>query len=145
MSRLLRPISAGMKRIGKLKVSPRVQGKILEHPSGARFMVVEQKGRDIWRGKHRSIAEAVTAGQAGIGVDRILLQRAEKYGVTNVLVVVEEMRRVFLAPITAFDDPAKAVTRSNWQGRSTRVLGYEFFLNNYLGPNLSTRRKIASA
>ena len=128
-----------------MKVSPRVQGNILETASGARFIVIEQSGRDIWRGKHKSLNEAITAGDAGIGVDRILLQRAEKYGVSNVLVVVEEQRCIFVVSLgTLLNDP-QSITRANWQGRATRVLPYQFYMRKYLGPSLQTKRKRASA
>lgn len=146
ISRLLRPISKGMKRLGKLKVSPRVYGKIMEMPSGGRLLIVEKNGRDIWRGRHKSVADAIEAGVAAIGVDRILLQRArDKHGVTHVLVVIEELRRVFGAKIDLFFDQEKSHTHTNWDSRAHRLLGYQHFKQVYFGPSLHKKRKRASA
>lgn len=117
----------------------------METDSGARFMIVEQKGRDIWRGKHRSIYEAELENSAGIGVDRTLLQRAIKYNVRTVIVFIEEHRRIYLAPIERFFEEGLGNTRANWQGRSTRVLGTHHMVRHYLGPNLKTKRKRANA
>lgn len=135
-----------MKRLGKLKVSPRVHGNIMEMPAGGRLLIVEVQGKNIWRGKHKSVADAIAAGEAGLGVDRILLQRAaDKHSVTHVLIVIEELRRIFGTRIEAFFDPEKARTRTNWDGRAHRVLAYQFFKQAYLGPDLHKRKKRASA
>lgn len=134
-----------MKRIGKLKVSPRTIGKILETESGVRLMIVEQKGRDIWRGKHKSLNDAIQADEAFIGVDRILLQRAKTYGVVNVMVVVEELCRIFVAPIDMMLDHPEGRSRPNWQGRAHRLLPWKLFLRATLGPNLKVKRNRANA
>lgn len=130
-----------MKRCGKLKVSPRTIGKILETPAGVRFMVIEQRGKDIWRGKHRSLNEAIAAGDAGLGVDRILLQRSQQYGVNNVMIVVEEIGRIFVATVDTMLNDADCRTKQNWQGRAHRVLPWQKFLSTYLGPNISKKRR----
>lgn len=134
-----------MKRVGLLKVAPRVQGKILETETGTRFIVIEQKGRDVWRGRYRSINEAVEHGVAGIGVDRILIQRALLHDVKIVMVLIEEQRRVFLTPIEDFANDELCMSRTNYQGRSTRVLAYGRWHQKYLGPQLTTKSKRASA
>lgn len=144
LSRLLKPVSANMKRMGKLKVSPRTIGKILETPSGTKLMIVEQGGRDIWRGKHKSLNEAIIAGHAGLGVDRILLQRSKLYGVANVMIVVEEIGRIFVISVDSLlDDPA-GITRQNWQGRAYRILPWQNYSTMYLGAHLIQKRKRAS-
>jgi hypothetical protein len=33
------------------------------------------EGQDVWRGREKSITDAIEAGTAGIGVDKLLLQR----------------------------------------------------------------------
>lgn len=130
-----------MKRVGLLKVAPRVQGKIVESPSGRRTLIVEQKGRDIWRGRSKSVNEAIFNNEAGIGVDQVLLQRAKQHEVTHVLIVIEEQRKIFLAPIDHFFCTVRTSTRSNWQGAATKVCGYQYFMSKYLGPSLAKKRK----
>lgn len=132
-----------MKRIGLLKVAPRVQGKILETPAGTRLMVIEQKGRDVWRGRCKSITEAIDAGEAGLGIDRVLLTRAPTHGVTVIMVVIEEQRRIFLTPIADFADDTLYRTRANYQGRATRIVPYQRFTVKYLGPHLQKRKRRA--
>lgn len=134
-----------MKRVGLLKVAPRVQGKILETEAGNRFIVIEQKGRDVWRGRYRSINEAIEHNAAGIGVDRILIQRALQHGVKIVMVVIEEQRRIFLTPIEDFANDELCASRANYQGRSTRVLAYGRWHQKFLGPSLTVKTKRASA
>lgn len=134
-----------MKRVGKLKVSPRTIGKILEAPSGQRLLIVEQNGRDIWRGKHKSLNDAIKADEAFIGVDRILLQRAKTYGVVNVMVVVEELSRIFVAPVDTMLEHPEGRSRPNWQGRAHRLLPWRLFLRASLGPNLQIKKDRASA
>jgi hypothetical protein len=135
-----------MKRVGLLKVAPRVQAKLLETETGTRFMVIEQKGRDMWRGRYRSLNEAIEHGAAGIGVDRILLNRAvTQHDVKVVMVVVEEQRKVFLAPVEDFTNPEVCVSRANYQGRSTHVLAFGRWHQKFLGPQLTTKSKSASA
>lgn len=145
VSKLLRPISQGMKRCGLLKVAPRVQGKILETPTGVRFLVVEQKGKDVWRGRFKTLEEAIGQGVAGIGVDRVLLSRCEFHDITTVMVVIEEQRRIFLAPVTDLLDQEKSLPRTSYNGRALRVLPYEKWVQRFLGPNLHSKRKRASA
>lgn len=143
VSKMLRPISKGMKRVGLLKVAPRVQGKIMETESGTRFIVIEQRGRDIWRGKSKSLSEAIEKGEAGIGVDKVLLMRAMNHEVTTVMIVVEEQRRIFLTPIADFFDEELSRVRANYQGRAHRIVSYERFTKKYLGPNLQKRKRTA--
>lgn len=108
-------------------------------------MVVEQKGRDVWRGRYKSINEAIENGVAAVGVDRILLTRSLNHGVSTVMVVVEEQRKIFLAPVETLLDPEHASTRSNYQGRATRIMNYDKWNQKYLGPHLHTKRKRSSA
>lgn len=117
----------------------------METEAGVRFMVIEQKGKDVWRGRYRSISEAVENNVAGLGVDRILLTRSQQHGVSTVMIVVEEQRRIFLAPIEDFFNDELAITRSNYQGRAHRILNYSRFVQKYLGPTLHTKSKRASA
>jgi hypothetical protein len=126
-------------------VAPRVQGKILETETGTRILIVEQKGRDVWRGRYKSIDEARQHDAAGIGVDRILIQRALKHDVKIVLVFIEEQRRIFLTPIEDFANDELCVSRANYQGRSTRVLPYSRWHQKFLGPTLTVKSKRASA
>lgn len=107
--------------------------------------MIEQKGRDVWRGRYKSIKEAVENGVAGIGVDRILVQRALQHNVKVILVVIEEQRKVFLTPIEDFANDQLCVSRANYQGRSTRILNWSRWHQKYLGPTLTTKSKRASA
>ena len=143
VTRLLRPIAKGMKRMGLLKVAPRVQGKIVQNEAGVNILIVEQKGQDIWRGRHKSIASALEADEAHIGLDRILAQRAEAQGVRIVLVLVEEQRKVYVTPLAAFFDDMLYRTRANYQGRATRLVPMKHFRQQYLGPVLHTKPKRA--
>lgn len=141
VSRLLRPISGKMKRVGKLKVSPRVHGKIMETDGGGRILIIEKKGKDIWRGRHRSLNDAIKAGDAAIGLDRVLLKRAtNKHGVVTVMFVVEDLGKVFIAPADMFYDEEKSGTKTHWDGAAHRVVFYQHFREIYLGPNLKSRR-----
>lgn len=121
-------------------MAPRVQGKIIETEAGTRYLIVEQQGRNVWRGRCKSITEAVDKNEAGIGVDKTLVDRAINHGVKVVMVTIEEQRRIFLAPIDMFNDPVVTKTRANYQGRATRILGYENYVQKYLGPNLKKVR-----
>lgn len=134
-----------MKRIGLLKVAPRVQGKIVETPTGTRFIVIEQKGKDVWRGRYKTLEEAIENKVAGIGVDRVLLTRCAQHDVRTVMVVIEEQRRVFLAPIADLLDAEKSRGRTGYNGRSMRLLDYDQWVKKYLGPTLHSKRKRASA
>jgi len=108
-------------------------------------MVVEQKGRDIWRGRFKTLEEAIENKVAGIGVDRILLSRCEHHGVTTVMVVIEEQRKVFLTSVATLLDQEKSISRTFYNGRSMRVLAYENWVQRFLGPTLHSKRKRASA
>lgn len=143
VAKMLRPFNKGKKRIGMLKVAPRVAGKIMETPAGTRFMIVEIKGRDIWRNRARSLAEAIDAGHAGIGLDKTLASRCGDYGVTTIMFVVEELRRIYLAPLADFFDEELVRMRPNWQGRGHRILPYAHFRQTYLGPRLQSRKRTA--
>jgi len=123
-----------MKRCGLLKVAPRVQGKILETEAGTRLIVVEMKGKDVWRGRYKTLEEAIENNSAGIGVDRVLLSRCAQHNVTTVMVVIEEQRRIFLAPVEALLDTDMSKGRTSWNGRAMRVLDYGLWVQRYLGP-----------
>lgn len=115
----------------------------METPAGTRFLVVEQKGRDIWRGKSKSLSEAIENNEAGLGIDRVLLTRAQAHEITTIMVVVEEQRRIFLTPLTDFFDEDLARTRANFQGRAMRIVPYMRFTQKYLGPSLQKRKRTA--
>lgn len=113
----------------------------METGSGTRFLIVEMKGRDIWRGRSRSLAEAIEANEAGIGVDRVLLTRALTHDISTIMIVIEEQRRIFLTPIADFFDDELARTRANYQGRAMRIVPYLRFKQKYLGPSLQKRKR----
>jgi hypothetical protein len=133
-----------MKRIGLLKIAHRVQGKILEAPSGVRFIVIEQKGRDVWRGGYKSIEEAIENDAAAIGVDRVLLERCAEHKVHTVMVVIEEQRRLFLAPVSDLMDNEKSRSRTSHTGRTARVMDYRLWHNKYLGPAKTVKERSSS-
>lgn len=141
---MLRPIITGQKRIGQLKVAPRVQGKIMETDAGTRYMIVEQKGRDIWRGRQRSLHDAIETGDAAIGVDKVLLTRCALYGVTTIMVAIEELRRIYLLPVATFGNEDLGRSRPNYQGRSTRIIPYTSWHQKYLGPAMKAKRRRAA-
>lgn len=145
VAKMLRPIIQGKKRVGLLKVTSRVRGKIVASETGKRFIVIEQIGRDVWCGKHKTLNEAVAAGDAAIAIDKILLQRAIKYDVKSVAVVVTDLRRLYVSSIDTFLDTEKARTRSDWRGRAIRVVGFEHLMCHYLGADLRRKKKRASA
>lgn len=140
---MLLPLVRGKKRIGLLKVAPRVQGKIMETDTGVRFLIIEQKGRDVWTGRARSIDEAIKSNEAGVGVDRTLHQASVKYGVTLVMVVIEEQRRVFMVPVCDFSNTEIVRTQANWRGRATSILPYTHYKIKYVGPHLQKRKRTA--
>jgi hypothetical protein len=118
----------------------------METESGTRFLVVEQQGRDLWRGRHKSLHDAIEAGVAGVSVDRILLTRArDQHQIAVVMVVVEEQRRLFVTPIADFFDPDLSTGRTDYKGRNVRTVGYSRFHQKYLGPTLHTKAKRSSA
>jgi hypothetical protein len=119
-------------------VAPRVQGKILEK-SGIRFIVVEQKGRDIWRGRHKTVNEALEHAAATVGVDRVLLTRCANHDTHVVMVVIEDHRRIFLAKIQDLFDAEKSVSRTSYNGRSMRALRYDHWSVTYLGTEKTLR------
>lgn len=108
-------------------------------------MLVEQHGKDVWRGRHRSVHDALEAGEAGIGVDKVLVQRAKTHDVGTVIVVVEEQRRIFLTPLADFEDETLVRTRSDYRGRAVRIVPYQRFHQKYLAASLRKRKRRASA
>jgi hypothetical protein len=129
-----------------VKVAPRVQGKLVENSEGTRLLVIEQKGKDVWRGRERSIADAIEAGTAGIGCDKLLLQRVrEKHATNVVMVVIEDLRTVFVTPMSDFFDDAFSRTRTSYKGRAMRIVPLSRFHQKYLGPTLHAKPKRASA
>lgn len=116
----------------------------METEAGTRFLIVEQKGRDIWCGGSKTIHDAIEQGVAALGVERALLTAAkDKHGVTVVMVTVEEQRRIFLTPIEDFFDDDLARSRTNYKGWSVRMVPYSRWTQKYLGPSLSKRKRIA--
>lgn len=126
-------------------MAPRVQGKILETPTGTRFLLIEQKGKDVYRSRFKTLEEAIEQNAAGIGVDRVLLTRATNHNISTVMVVIEEQRRIFLAPIEQLLDTEQTKSRTAYNGRALRVLAYSSWTQKYLGPHLHTKRKRSSA
>jgi hypothetical protein len=117
----------------------------METEAGTRFLIVEQKGRDIWCGGLKSIHEAIENGAAALGVERALLSAArDKHSVTVVMITVEEQRRIFLTPIDDFFNDEMARSRTNFKGWSVRMVPYQRFTQKYLGPNLQKRKRLAS-
>lgn len=101
--------------------------------------MVEQKGRDVWRGRFKSIEEAIANNAAGVGVDRVLLTRCEQHNVGTVMVVIEEQRKIFLAPIASLLDPEISKSRTNYNGRAIRVMDYEKWNMTFLGPSMTAK------
>ena len=129
-----------------MKVAPRVTGKIMVTENGTRFLVVEQKGRDLWRGRHKNLNDAIDAGVAGVSVDRILLARArDQHEIAVVMVLIEEQHRIFVTPIGDFFDPELSTGRTDYKGRAVRTVDYARFHQKYLGPTLHTKPKRSSA
>lgn len=129
-----------------MKVAPRIQGKLVENPDGARLLIVEQKGIDVWRGREKSITAAIEKGTAGIAVDKLLLQRvAEKHATNVVMVLVEDLRTIYVTPIADFFDDTLAKSRTSYRGRAVRVIPLSRFHQKFLGPHLHTKPKRASA
>lgn len=129
-----------------MKVAPRVQGKLLENEAGVRVLIVEQKGQDVWRGREKSITDAIQAGTAGIGVDKLLLTRVrDKHACNVVMVLVEDLRTIYITAMSDFFDPALAVGKTSYRGRSLRVVPLSRFHQKYLGPILHAKPKRNSA
>jgi hypothetical protein len=132
--------------MGLVKVAPRIQGKLVENEAGTRLLIVELKGQDIWRGREKSITAAIEAGTAGIGVDKLLLQRVRDKHATNVvMVVVEDLRTIYIAPISDFFDEQFSKGRTSYKGRAIRVVGLSRMHQKYLGPVLHTKKTRVSA
>ncbi len=118
----------------------------METETGTRLIVIEQKGRDLWRGRHKSLHDAIEADVAGVACDRILLSRArDQHDITVVMVVIEEQRRIFLTPIADFFDQELSSGRTDYRGRSVRIVPHARFHQKYLGPVLQSRKRRASA
>ena len=118
----------------------------MELPDGKRMILIEKKGKDLWRGGYKTLHEAIEMDAAGIGADRFLLNRAmNSHEVELVMFVVEDLRKVFMARMADFFDGEKARTRTHWDGSAHLVLGYHHFSEKYLGPDLKRKRKRASA
>lgn len=140
---MLRPIAHGKKRIGMLVIASRVRGKILETETGGRFMIVEQQGRDIHRPRGMTLNDAIEAGKASLGIDRILARRAALYGVQVVIITIEEMRRTYACSLADFTKEDLSSSRTNYQGRAFRMIPYQHFTVKFYGPNLRSKRSRA--
>jgi hypothetical protein len=148
MNRLLKPLLKDARREAEIRAAPGVVGKVITRPNaidpeapGVKLLIIEMKGRDIWRGGAKSIDEALERGTAGIGVDAVVLQRAQKLDINVVAIVVEELQRLSLTTMDMFFDQTIVRTRANWRGRSTRIVPYEKFQHKYITPPLKKRRK----
>lgn len=108
-------------------------------------MIVEQKGRDVWRGRYRTLEHAIENDAAGVGVDRILLTRSKQYDVKVIIVVVEEMKKIFVAPISKLFDPDFSRSRADYRGRGMKLMDLKDWDVRYLGPNLHSNKRIAKA
>jgi hypothetical protein len=123
-----------------------VAGKLVENEAGARLLIVEQKGVDVWRGREKSITDAIAAGTAGIGVDKLLLQKVrDKHATAVVMVVVEDLRTVYVTLLADFFDEALSKGRTSYRGRGLRVVPLSRFHQKYLGPTLHVKKKRGSA
>lgn len=109
------------------------------------MLIIETKGRDIWRGGAKSIDEALAMGSAGLGVDGVILQRAKALDITVVAIVVEELKRLSLVPMDTFFDQEVVRTRANFRGRATKIVPYDKFHHRYLIPPLKKRKNRAIA
>jgi hypothetical protein len=124
--------------MGLVKVAPRVAGKLIENEAGVRLLIVEQKGSDIWRGREKSITDAIQAGTAGIGVDKLLLARVrDKHAATVVMVLVEDLRTIYVTLLSDFFDDHLSVGKTSFKGRPLRVVPLSRFHRKYLGPALT--------
>lgn len=118
----------------------------METEAGTRFIIIEQRGRDLWRGRHKSLHDAIEDGVAGVACDRILLARArDQQDITHVMVVIEEQRRIFVAAIADFFDQELSSSRTDFRGRSVRIVPYDRVTKKYLGPVLQTKKRRATA
>jgi hypothetical protein len=147
MNKLLKPLLKDAKREAEINAAPGVKGKVITRPNpadpeapGIKMLIVETKGKDIWRGGAKSIDEALVQGSAGLGVDNVIIQRALKLDITVVGIVVEELCRLSVAPISDFIDPDIARTRANYRGRAIKIVPYERFHHRYLTPPLRKRK-----
>lgn len=123
-----------------------MKGKLVENSEGVRLLIVEQKGKDVWRGRERTIADAMELGVAGIGLDKLLLQRVrEKHATNVVMVVIEDLRTVYVAAIADFFNDQIAKGRTSHKGRAVRVVPLTRFHQKYLGPTLHAKPKKANA
>lgn len=123
-------------RLGLLKVAPRVQGKILKTQAGTKFMLIEQNGKNIWRGKEKSIHAAREKEIAMVGADRVLLQRARKYEVTVIVIANTTHKCMYICNLEDFFNRDIAKLRTNYQRRAHTVLPLDFFVTRSLKPKL---------
>jgi hypothetical protein len=132
--------------MGLVKVAPRVQGKLVENEAGVRLLIVEQKGADIWRGREKSITDAIQAGTAGIGVDKLLLTRArDKHAATVVMVLAEDLRTIYITLLSDFFDDQLSKGKTSWKGRALRIVPLSRFHQKYLGPTLHIKSSRSNA
>lgn len=112
---------------------------------GGKILVVETKGKDIWRGGAKCVDEAILNGTAGLSVDKILLAEAIKVGCTTVAIVVEELCRISVTPVATFSDASTSSMRADYRGRAMRVVPYQLFHHQHLTPPLRKRKTVAIA
>lgn len=138
---MLRKFMRGKKKIGLLKVAPRVSGKIIELDNGCRMMIVEQKGFDIYRGRCKSVDEAIQLGEAALGLDQTLHMAAKRYNVSVLMIAIPELFKIFIAPITDFENPEIVRSRAGWNGRAIRMISINRFHQKYMFPDLKRNKK----
>ena len=112
-----------MKLVEAIKVTSRVRGQIWTYKE-LPLLWVDQKARDIFRGKASSICEAREMGVGAIAVDETLLARARQKGAMAVLVHAEDLGNIYMTAIANFYDEA-AQTRIDFRHRRVRQVNLE--------------------
>jgi len=105
--------------------------------------MVFQKASHVWRGRAKSIHEAIDQGTAGIGVDMLLARTAMRKGAVAVIVVNEELAGIWAGRISDLFDPSISRTREGFSGRSVKVVDIDRFAHRTLEISLKPKRKRA--
>jgi len=100
-------------------------------------MLLEQIGRQVWRGREKSVNAAREKEMAYIGADRVLLSRARKYEVTVIVIVNTTYKCIYVCDLEDFFNRDISKTRTNYQQRAHKVLPVDFFKTRNLKPSLS--------
>lgn len=99
-------------------------------------MLLQQNGKQVWRGREKSVHAAKEKDIAFIGADRVLLQRAKKYDVKVIVIANTTYKCMYICDLEDFFNRDIAKLRTNYQQRAHAVLPIDFYVTRSLKPKL---------